>query len=121
MEPVEEMEGPVLPAKRKRTFDAAFKLRVVAFAEKNTNRGAAKRFSVEEKSVRVWRKDKSKLEVLPEKKKRLPGGGRKPGQPEMEESLSIWISNLREKNLRVTRSQIQQKALELSQGINHSL
>ena len=106
--------------KRKRTFDAAFKLKVVAFAEKNTNRGAASRFSVDEKSVRVWRKDKSKLEELPDKKKRLPGGGRKPSQPEMEELLFIWISNLREKNLRVTRIQIQQKALQISQGTcNH--
>ena len=33
---------------------------------------------------------------------------------EMEESLLGWISELRASNLRVTRSQIQIKALELS-------
>ena len=36
---------------KKRSFDAAFKLKVVAFAEKSTNRGAAKKFFVDEKKI----------------------------------------------------------------------
>ena len=36
---------------KKRSFDAAFKLRVVAYAEQNTNRGAGRKFGIEEKSV----------------------------------------------------------------------
>ena len=37
---------------KKRSFDAAFKLRVVEYAEMNTNRGAATKYSVNEKQVR---------------------------------------------------------------------
>lgn len=57
----EEAAGSV-HVNRKRTFDAAFKLKVVACAEMSTNKGAASRYSIEEKSVQVWRKDKAKLE-----------------------------------------------------------
>ena len=35
--------------KKKRSFDAAFKLRVVEYAEQNTNRGAGRKFGVDEK------------------------------------------------------------------------
>ena len=69
---------------------------------------------MDEKSIGTWRKNKASLLALPTKKKRLEGGGRKPMNVEMEESLLGWISELRASNLRVTRSQIQIKALELS-------
>ena len=103
---------------KKRSFDAVFKLKVVVYAEKSTNRGAAKKFFVDKKSVREWRKKKDSLQTLPDKKKRLLGGGRKVNNPDMEEELVVWISNLRASNFRVTRTQIQNKALELSQGIS---
>ena len=62
---------------KKRSFDSAFKLKVVEFAEKNSNRGAGRKFGVDEKRVREWRKQKPQLESLPRKKKRMDGGGRK--------------------------------------------
>ena len=40
---------------KKRSFDATFKLKVVEYAEMNTNRGAATKFSMNEKQVRQWR------------------------------------------------------------------
>ena len=36
--------------KKKRSFDAAFKLRVVEYAEQDTNRGAGRKFAVDEKN-----------------------------------------------------------------------
>ena len=36
--------------KKKTSFDAAFKLRVVEYAEQDTNRGAGRKFGVDEKS-----------------------------------------------------------------------
>ena len=101
---------------KKHSFDAAFKLKVVACAESTTNRGAAAKFFVDEKSVRQWRKQKNDLLALPDKKKRVHGGGRKANDPDMEDVLAAWISDLRAENLRVTRTQIQGKALELSQS-----
>ena len=47
--------------------------------------GAGRKFNVSESSVRDWRKQKDKLLLLPASKKRLPGGGRKPLLPDLEE------------------------------------
>ena len=38
-----------------RSLDAAFKLEVVQYAEKNTNAGAATKYSWKEKQVRHWK------------------------------------------------------------------
>ena len=66
-----------------RRKEAAFKLKVVEFAEKNSNRGAGRHFGVDEKRVREWRKQKEQLESLPRKKRRMDGGGRKAALPEI--------------------------------------
>ena len=72
---------------RKRSFDIAFKLKVVNCTVKSTNRGAAAKYKVDEKRIRTWRKKKASLLALPTptKKKRMAGGGRKPMNLEMEE------------------------------------
>lgn len=56
------------------------------------------------------------LESLQSKKKRLQGGGRKAAHPEMEQELLQWIEALRAENLKISRADIQRKALELYQG-----
>ena len=50
---------------KKRSFNAAFKLEVVEEAEKTTNREHARKFSVDEASVRYWRKQKDQLQTIP--------------------------------------------------------
>ena len=52
-------------AGKKRSFDATFKICVVDYAEKNTNRGAAKMFGIDEKRVGEWKKQKVDLQSLP--------------------------------------------------------
>ena len=74
---------------KKRTFEAAFKLKVTEYAENNSNRGAGKKFDVDEKTVRDWRKQKEQLLTLPRKKQCLPGAGRKPKLPDIEEQLVL--------------------------------
>ena len=63
------------PVCKKRSYDAAFKLKVIEFAEQNTNRGAGRKYGVDEKRVREWRKQKDQLANLNSKKRRLDGGG----------------------------------------------
>ena len=99
---------------KKRSFDAAFKLKVVEYAESNTNRGAAAKYSVDEKQVQQWRMQKDKLEELPKKKRWMEGGGRKPQLPDMETTLLAWIDELRAENLRITCTGVQKKATELA-------
>ena len=59
---------------------------------------------------------KDQLGSLNSKKRRLDGGGRKAALPDMEEELVTWKESLRAHNLRVTRSNIQSKTLELTQA-----
>ena len=82
------MEAPAV-TKKKRSFDATFKLKVIEYAEKNSNRAAARKYDVDDKRVREWRKQKNSLMELPGKKRRLEGAGRKAAYPEMEEEL-LW-------------------------------
>ena len=39
---------------KKRSFDAAFKLKVLGYAELHSNRAAARHFGIDEKRVREW-------------------------------------------------------------------
>ena len=103
-----------MSVKKKRSFDVAFKLKVVEYAEVNTNRGAASHFSVDEKQVRQWRLKKDDLNLMPKKKKRMDGGGRKARLPDVEVMVMAWIDEMRSGNLRVTCSAIQRKAIELA-------
>ena len=57
-------------------------LQVVEYAEKNTNRSAGRKLSVDEKRVREWKKQK-RLDI--------EGGGRKAAFPDMEEELAAWM------------------------------
>ena len=98
------------PSQKKRSFDSAFKLKVVEFAEKYSNRGAGRQLGVDKKRVREWRKQKEQLESLPRKKRRLDGGSCRAALPETEEELVVWIDALR-----VTRNSVQRKAIELAQ------
>ena len=95
---------------------SSFKLKVVEYAEKNTNRGVATMYSVNEKQVRQWRMKKGELKELPKKKKRMDGGGRKPRLPDVKTVLLAWIDELRAGKMRITCSGIQRKATELARS-----
>ena len=48
-----------MPAtKRLKSYDAAFKLKVTAYAEEHGNRAAGREFCINESMVRSWRKQK---------------------------------------------------------------
>ena len=79
------------------------------------NRGAARRFGVDEKRVREWRKLKAEIADRGPKKERLQGGGKKTVlAADKEEQLVSWIESLRSKNLRVTRISSQCHVAELN-------
>ena len=80
----------------------AFKLKVVVCAEGKSSRGAGRRFGVDEKRVREWRKRfKAEIAERGQKKKRLQGGGKTVFTADKEEQIVSWIESLRSKNFRV--------------------
>ena len=102
---------------KKRSFEAAFKVEVVQYAEKSSNREAGRKFLIDEKHVREWKLQKVKLidvcKAKKKPKKRLPGAGGKPRMGDLEEHLIAYIDAMRTRNLRVTCRVIQSKAREL--------
>lgn len=111
-----QLQPPPVSRGKRKAYDASFKLKVIEYAERNNNREAGRKFGVGESSVRDWRKRKDLLKEQAPKRQRLLGGGRKAQAPSMEDALTVWINDQRSLHIRVTRSSIQRKALELYDG-----
>ena len=99
--------------KRKRSaYDAAFKLKVVNYAEANNNCAAAREFCVDEKQVREWRKNRTTLEKMLKNKKRRPT--RCASFPELETDLHGWVVECHQNGYVITRTGICLRALQMS-------
>ncbi|CAM5118805.1 unnamed protein product, partial [Eretmochelys imbricata] len=99
--------------KRKRSaYHAAFKLKVVEYAEANNNCAAAREFCINEKQVREWRKNKTTLKDMPRSKKKCPT--RCASFPELEKDLNNWVVECRQNGYIVTRTGIRLRALQMS-------
>lgn len=102
--------------RKKSSYSSEYKLKAVAYAEVSTNRAAAREFKVHEKRIREWRKNKEILMNSPKDCRRLKGAGRKPLlNHQLEESLYNWILVVSTAGKTITKVELQQKALELSQ------
>lgn len=97
--------------KRKRmSYEASFKLKVIKYAETEGNRAAAREFSLSESTIRGWIKNKEVISEVPRSKRACRG--RQAKYPELEEELVEWITNQRSSGYMVTRMQIQLQALK---------
>ena len=91
------------------------KLEAVSYAKEYSVAAAARKYNVSDKSVRSWRKDEARLKEMTQagRRSRVSGGGRKEKLPQLEERVFNYFRSKRDRKLRVTRSQLQKKALEL--------
>lgn len=64
-----------MPAKR--SYTISFKLKVIEYAEKQSNHAAARNFDVDRRRVIEWRQQKDELVTMEKSKMRRPGGGRR--------------------------------------------
>ena len=74
------------------SYNVAFNLKVVLFAEQNGNRAAGRNFSVEEKCVLRWRSQKENLKKMP--CSRHAERGKSAQFSELEEDLAAWLNYL---------------------------
>lgn len=96
----------------RRQFTAAFKRKVIEFAEANGNMSAQRQFGVSEKSVRYWRNQKSKLSVCNARKTSFRG--RRAVHPELEDKVADFVREYRARSLPVSAELIRTKAVELA-------
>ena len=62
------------------------------------------------------KKQRDDFQMLPQKKRRMEGGGRKANLLDVEDELLVWIDQMCAENQKVTWSSIQQKALSIICG-----
>lgn len=103
---------PAMNTGTRRQFTAAFKRKVVEFAEANGNMLAQRQFGVSEKSVRYWRNQKSKLSVCNARKTSFRG--RRAVHPELEDKVADFVREYRARSLPVSAELIRTKAVELA-------
>ena len=96
-----------------KSYTIQFKTDAVQYAEENSNHKAAEKFSVSRKRILEWRKYKDVLASLKKSRKRADGGGRKPLDEGMEESLAEWIYDRRATGLRVSGKLVCAKAKKI--------
>ena len=95
----------------------SFKLQVVKFASDNSNNSAASRkFGIDEKLVRDWRRKIDNIKSLP--KTKCADRGRKCQWPELEKEVVEWVEENRKSGLVVTRNLIRLHAKKTAQQMN---
>ena len=91
--------------KRKRSsYDASFKLRVIEAAESSNNSAAGCQFRVSESTVRDWIKKKAELEIMPLSKKVCRGLHF--AHPKLEAALFEWVMEHRNNGYAVSSTSI---------------
>ena len=98
-------------------YSASFKLQVVKFASDNSNNSAASRkFGIDEKLVRDWRRKIDNIKSLP--KTKCADRGRKCQWPELEKKVVEWVEENRKSGLAMTRNLIRLHANKTAQQVN---
>lgn len=106
------------PSPKRRSYDADFKLEVVAYAARTSKNEASRRYMVDRKRIQDWTKQKDALQASLHtgvRRKRLEGGGRKAQHPVIEEQLADWVRSRWAEKETVTREMIKREARRLHQ------
>ncbi|XP_071482518.1 uncharacterized protein [Diadema antillarum] len=100
----------------RRSFTAAFKLSVFAYAEKFGNRAAGRRFGVNESTIRRWRGDKALLESMPKYKK--ASRGKVARWPALEKKLLKWVKERQTAGHAVSTKALRNQAMVIAKETN---
>ena len=106
-----------------KSYTVTYKLKAVDVAKRKSIASTSGKFGVDRKRIREWITQDAELDAFRKdsksKSKPLKGGGRKAQNEDMEELLFEWITELRSRNLRVSRAMIMRQAKHF-QMRNHS-
>ena len=110
------MADEIEPPQKRRNYTMSFKIEVIGYEEKSNNSDASRKFNVDVRRIREWRKQKCEIQKMVnetlkgEARKKIVGGGRKAFDEELEEVVLDWIFSRRANGLRVSRKLIRYKA-----------
>lgn len=95
--------------------DMSFKLKAIEYTQRVSNNAAVKKYKVDVKPIREWRKKKQSIAELKEKhkgqgRKNLEGGERRAVDSDLDDIILEWIYGRRANGLRVYRKLIMVKA-----------
>ncbi len=102
-----------IPPKKRVSYTAEFKLKIVKYAEENGNRQTAREFEIDEKNVRNWRNSNCVLEVMPLRKRARHG--KHAFWPQLEVELKDWVLDIRKQKRKVITIGIRFKACQMAQ------
>lgn len=104
--------------KRKRcAYSASSKLKVVQFANENTNAAASRKFDIPESNIRLWRQQEHDLLEMPKAKEARRG---KPAKhPDLEKELVEWVEAQRQNGLIITHEQVKMQAKKMSKDFGN--
>jgi len=101
--------------KKKNSYTASYKLKVISFAEQFGNRAAEREFGILEFSVRYWRKQKEALRNT--KSDIMAFRGPKAGKyPFLEDKILTYFEELKNDDIAVTHDILQLRARELAKS-----
>ncbi|CAG8763666.1 12076_t:CDS:2, partial [Racocetra fulgida] len=105
----------------RRQWSAKEKLMVIHYLEQSKSvRGTARKFNIQPKQVREWRKIKDQLIMAASHIEKLHPG-KKATFPELEEDLAAWIKETRDQRNAVTRMMVTQKAKNVNMGQQYEI
>ena len=100
---MENSEGPEIPGEKKarKSYSIQYKKKILEDCiTKGNVYQVATQNNLNYQMVLKWRKAADDLDEMPETKKRLVGGGRKPIIGELEDSIFDWFCERRANNLK---------------------
>ena len=103
------------PAKNRKKYDAAFKLKAIQFAKEYGNRAAGVQFGFDESLVRAWRKQEDQLKQSKKTKKAFRGHS--PRWPNLEDRVEEWIQDQRAAGRGVSTVSIRLKAKSIAKDM----
>ena len=110
--------------KKRRAYSIKFKIEVIQFAEKHSNRETGRKFKIDESMVRRWLHKKKEINEAYEqpgsskRRLRLEGAGRKPCLSTVEDELIEKIAKERADHRHVSPKLIQVWAAKKAEEIN---
>ena len=105
------MQSSSHAGKHLRSSTVQFKLDAIKCAEVSSNHAAERKFGVDRKRIREWRKQKDKLHSFwKSTARKLPGAERKPLNDQLEDKVAGWVISRRANGLRVSRKMVMVKA-----------